>query len=112
RWCRDALSSNDVRRRMAIPHEVTASGIGLYDILFEIEKRLVVLIVAAGIGDARLNEGPAFHRCRSFSDRIARHFTCRPHLEPQHRFIANGFHAVGESRSGLNKKSFGGQKWR
>jgi hypothetical protein len=94
-WCGDALPSNDVRRRVAIPHEVTASGISLHDVFFEIEKRFVVLIVAAAISDALLNEGPAFHRCRSLGDRIARHFACRPHLGPQQRFIAHGFHAVG-----------------
>lgn len=50
------IPSNDVRRRVAVPHEVTAAGIGLDDIFQEIQVRPIVLIVAAGVGDARLNE--------------------------------------------------------
>ena len=60
RWRLDAFAANDVRCRVAVPNEVAAAGVSLDDIFQEIQIRLVVLIVAAGIGDARLNERPAF----------------------------------------------------
>jgi hypothetical protein len=41
-----------------VPHEVTAAGIGLDDIFQKIQIRPIVLIVAAGVGDARMNVHP------------------------------------------------------
>jgi hypothetical protein len=45
-----------------VPHDVTSAGIGLDDIFQEIQIRPIVLIVAAGVGDVRLNERPPFRR--------------------------------------------------
>lgn len=73
-----------------VPHEVTAADVGLDDIFQEIQIRPIVLIVAAGVGNARLNERPPFRRSGRLIDGITWHLARRgPHFKAQHRFVTN-----------------------